>query len=70
MSSLSCAEKDAAPPTVRRSAANKSKCLMNNTNGPRNRPVYAHSRMPIDVMVAGSAMSLFQASHAASMISS
>jgi hypothetical protein len=40
------------------------------TNGPHNRPVCAHSRMPIDVMVAGSAMSLLQASHAASMISS
>jgi hypothetical protein len=38
-------------------------------NGPHNRPICAHWRIPIDVMTSGLAMSLFQASQAASMIS-
>jgi hypothetical protein len=41
-----------------------------NTNGHLQRPTCAHSRIPIDRMVSGKAMSLFHASQAASMIAS
>ena len=40
------------------------------TNGHLQRPTWAHSRNPIDVMASGSASSLFQASHIASMMAS
>jgi hypothetical protein len=40
------------------------------TNGYPPRPTCAQSRMPIDLIWCGMAMSLFQASHATSMISS
>ena len=41
-----------------------------NTNGHLHRPTWAQSRMPIDLIVSGNAMSLFHASHAASMMAS
>ena len=40
------------------------------TNGHWDRPTCAQARVPIDEMVSGSAMSLFQASQAASMMAS
>ncbi len=40
------------------------------TNGHLHRPTCAQSRMPIDLIVSGNAMSLFHASHAASMMAS
>ena len=40
------------------------------TNGHLHRPTWAQSRMPIDLIVSGNAMSLFHASHAASMMAS
>ena len=40
------------------------------TNGYPPRPTWAQSRMPIDLIWCGMAMSLFQASHTTSMISS
>lgn len=40
------------------------------TNGYPPRPTCAHSRMPIDLIWSGRAISLFQASHATSMIAS
>ena len=41
-----------------------------NTNGHWDRPTCAQARVPIDEIVSGSAMSLFQASQAASMMAS
>jgi hypothetical protein len=41
-----------------------------NTNGHWDRPTCAQARVPIDEIVSGSAMSLFQASQAASTMSS
>jgi hypothetical protein len=43
-------------------------CLYTNSHPPR--PTWAQSRMPIDLIVSGNAMSLFHASHAASMMAS
>jgi hypothetical protein len=40
------------------------------TNGHWDRPTCAQARVPIDEIVSGSAMSLFQASQAASMMAS
>jgi hypothetical protein len=39
-----------------------------NTNGHPLRPTWAHSRKPMDLMVSGIVMRLFQASQAASMM--
>jgi len=39
-----------------------------NTNGHALRPTWAHSRRPMDLMVSGIVMRLFQASQAASMM--
>ena len=41
-----------------------------NTNGYSDRPTCAHSRIPIDLIVSGISMRLFQASQIASMIAS
>jgi hypothetical protein len=43
---------------------------MSDTNGHLQRPTWAHSRMPIDLMVSGNAMRLFQPTQIASMMSS
>ena len=40
------------------------------TNGYPPLPTWAHSRMPIDLILSGRAISLFQASHITSMMSS
>ena len=42
--------------------------VMNDTNGYSDRPICAHSRIPIDLMVSGISMRLFQASQIASMM--
>jgi hypothetical protein len=39
-----------------------------NTNGHPLRPTWAHSRKPMDLMVSGIVMRLFQASQVASMM--
>jgi hypothetical protein len=55
---LQCQERD---------AAHACAC---DTNGHLHRPTCAQSRMPIDLIVSGNAMSLFHASHAASIMAS
>ena len=44
--------------------------ILNYTNGYSDRPTCAHSRIPIDLIVSGISMRLFQASQIASMIAS
>ena len=59
-----------AKPIAWRSVVDSVVIHVTNTNGYPPLPTWAHSRMPIDLILSGRAISLFQASHITSMMSS